>query len=207
MACGRLLRTAVGDRDAAARTTLREHHSARAINNGAALGYAEAIAAGRTGDRAGAAAWFDQADGAMATMPWWNRLLRLLSLEAAVAYGWGDPVAGLRADLAAHEQAGDPALARTCRDLLRAAGAPTRRGRGNTAVPPALRSHGITGRENDVLGLVVAGHTNAEIAAQLFLSPRTVETHVANLLLKTGTTHRGDLRAWASRQGTAPLAR
>jgi DNA-binding NarL/FixJ family response regulator len=45
----------------------------------------------------------------------------------------------------------------------------------------------------DVLALVARGLTNAQIAQRLFLSPRTVETHVANLLRKTGATARGDL--------------
>jgi DNA-binding NarL/FixJ family response regulator len=113
-------------------------------------------------------------------------------------------VPALRADLAVHEPAGEPALARTCRDLLRAAGAPTRRGRGSAAVPPALRRLGITSREADVLALVTEGRTNAQIAAQLFLSTRTVETHVARLLAKTGTTGRAELRTWTAARGTGP---
>jgi DNA-binding CsgD family transcriptional regulator len=196
-----LLRTAVADRDEAARDTVRHHHTTRAVTNRAALTYADAIAAGRAGHRAEATARFAEADAAMAAMPWWNRLLRLIALEAAVADGWGDPVPALRADLAAHEQAGEPALARTCRDLLRTAGAPTRRGRGSAPVPPALRGLGITSREADVLALVTEGHTNAQIAAQLFLSSRTVETHVARLLAKTGTAGRGELRAWSAAHG------
>jgi len=102
----------------------------------------------------------------------------------------------LRADLAVHEQAGHVLLARTCRDLLRRAGAPTPRTRGGAVVPPPLRARGVTGRENEVLGLVAEGLTNAQIAERLFLSPRTVDTHVANLLAKTGTRARTELRAW-----------
>ncbi len=201
-----LLRTAVADRDAQARVTVRRHHAICAVTNQAALAYADAIAEGRAGRAVAAAAHFAEADAALAAMPWWNRLLRMIALEAAVADGWGDPVPALRADLAAHEQAGDPALARTCRDLLRAAGAPTRRGRGSAAVPPALRRQGITSREADVLVLVAEGRTNAQIAAQLFLSTRTVETHVARLLAKTGTAGRADLRVWTATHvgGQAP---
>jgi DNA-binding NarL/FixJ family response regulator len=47
----------------------------------------------------------------------------------------------------------------------------------------------------EVLDLVAAGLTNAEIAARLHLSPRTVETHVASLLAKLGAADRGQLRA------------
>ena len=83
--------------------------------------------------------------------------------------------------------------------LLRRAGAPTRRGRGDSTVPPALRALGITSRELDVLGLVAAGRSNAEVAEQLFLSVRTVETHVANLLAKTGVGSRAELRTWQTR--------
>ena len=103
----------------------------------------------------------------------------------------------LRADLAAHEQAGDAVLARTCRDLLRRAGAPTPRTRGGVAVPPRLRALRVTAREAEVLGLVAQGLTNAQVAERLFLSPRTVDTHVANLLAKTGAPSRTQLRAWA----------
>ena len=100
----------------------------------------------------------------------------------------------LRADLAAHEAAGAENLARTCRDLLRKAGAPTRRQSG--PVTPALRARGVTAREAEVLALVAAGLTNAEAAERLFLSRRTVETHVARLLAKTGAADRSELRRW-----------
>jgi DNA-binding NarL/FixJ family response regulator len=116
-------------------------------------------------------------------------------LEAAVSDGWADPVPLLRSDLAEHERVGEHQLARTCRDLLRRAGAPTRRGRGGTPVSPALRAAGVTGREMDVLTMVNAGLTNAQIAARLYLSPRTVETHVARLLTKLAVRDRTELRA------------
>ena len=63
----------------------------------------------------------------------------------------------------------------------------TAAGRGETAaVPPALAALGVTSRELDVLALIRQGNTNAQIATRLFLSIRTVETHVAHLLTKTG---------------------
>jgi DNA-binding NarL/FixJ family response regulator len=124
-------------------------------------------------------------------------VLRLLALERAVIDGWGDPVPELRANLAEHEQAGEERLAGTCRDLLRRAGAPTRRGRGSGPVPARLRSAGVTSRELDVLRLVRDGLANAEIAERLFLSVRTVETHVAHLLAKSGTSDRTALARWA----------
>ena len=83
--------------------------------------------------RAEAAALLAAGDGELAGVPWWRRLLHTVVLRCAVTDGWGDPVPALRADLAAHEEAGDAALARTCRDLLRRAGAPPR-------APAAARS-------------------------------------------------------------------
>ena len=46
--------------------------------------------------------------------------------------------------------------------------------------------HTLTPRERDVLALMAQGHTNAGIARRLFLSERTVETHIASLLAKLG---------------------
>jgi DNA-binding NarL/FixJ family response regulator len=53
----------------------------------------------------------------------------------------------------------------------------------------------VTRRELDVLELVAEGLSNAQIAERLFLSPRTVETHVANLLAKLGAANRTELGA------------
>ena len=128
--------------------------------------------------------------------PWWRRLLRIRVLECALRDGWGDPVPELRADLAVHEAAGATAQARTCRDLLRGAGATVGRG-GPGRVPPSLRALGVTAREFDVLTLVATGLTNAEVARRLVVSPRTVDTHVANLLAKTGAVGRRELSRWA----------
>jgi len=189
-----LLRTVVDDRGAAARDVLRGLPAALRPANRGALHYADAIAAGRGGRSDEAVALFALGEADLARVPWLHRLFRLLVLEAAVADSWGNPVPLLRSDLAEHERAGDHQLARTCRDLLKRAGAPTRRGRGTSSVPGALRAAGVTSREMDVLGLVTAGLTNAEIAGRLYLSPRTVETHVASLLAKLGAADRGQLR-------------
>jgi DNA-binding CsgD family transcriptional regulator len=60
-------------------------------------------------------------------------------------------------------------------------------------VPQVLARAGVTSRELDVLALVADGLPNAVIAQRLFLSPRTVETHVARLLAKTGAAGRAEL--------------
>jgi DNA-binding NarL/FixJ family response regulator len=132
-------------------------------------------------------------------VPYWHRLLRLFTCECALKDGWGDPLTQLRVDLAAHERNGDEAQARICRDLLRRAGAPIRRGRGDSSVPPALRGLGVTSREMDVLRLVASGLSNADIAERLYLSPRTVETHVSSLLARTGCHSRQELRGFLER--------
>ena len=194
-----LMRTVIGDRDDGARSKLRQSGVSQRRANAGALHYADAVAAGRQGDRAGAEQAYAMGEEALAPVPWWHRFLRLFTLECAVTDGWGNPVPQLRADLTAFEASGNEKLARYCRDLLRRAGAPTRRGRGDSSVPPALRTLGITSRELDVLTAVTAGRSNAEVAEQLFLSVRTVETHVANLLAKAGVGNRTELRDWHSR--------
>ena len=188
-----LLRSVVGDGDRAREELSRSPVVGRAVNR-AGLRYAEAVAAGRRGHAGEAAELLRQGDELLTVQHWWRRLLQLLVHEAALADGWGDPVAGLRALLTEFEQADDQRLARTCRDLLRSTGAPVpRRGRGDSQVPSKLRAMGVTSREMDVLHLVAQGLTNAEIAGRLFLSTRTVDTHVANLLAKTGSATRVDL--------------
>ena len=59
------------------------------------------------------------------------------------------------------------------------------------------RADDLTGREVDVLRRIALGHTNAEIADQLFLSIRTVESHRAHIQSKTGRTSRAELVGYA----------
>lgn len=54
---------------------------------------------------------------------------------------------------------------------------------------------GISVREREVLRLVLAEHTNAEVAAELFITEGTVKYHVHNLFKKTGCTTRRELIA------------
>ena len=59
----------------------------------------------------------------------------------------------------------------------------------------------LTARELEVLGLLADGMRNAEIADRLFLSPRTVDHHVASILRKLGAASRGEAVADARRLG------
>jgi DNA-binding NarL/FixJ family response regulator len=65
-------------------------------------------------------------------------------------------------------------------------------------VSDQLASRGITTREAEVLRLLGDGMSNADIASKLFLSVRTVETHVSSLLAKLQLRSRGQLTALSS---------
>lgn len=62
---------------------------------------------------------------------------------------------------------------------------------------PAGPPGDLTDRELDVLRLIALGHTNNEIASQLFLSVRTVETHRAHIQQKLGMSSRAELVRYA----------
>jgi two-component system response regulator NreC len=59
----------------------------------------------------------------------------------------------------------------------------------------------LTPREAEILSLLAVGHTNPEIAEQLVLSVRTVETHRANIQRKIGAGSRAELVAYANEHG------
>jgi len=65
-------------------------------------------------------------------------------------------------------------------------------------------SFGLTDRERDVLSLLGAGKEDAEIAAVLGISPRTVANHCARLMEKLGIHTRAGLIVHAKRIGLAP---
>jgi DNA-binding NarL/FixJ family response regulator len=66
-----------------------------------------------------------------------------------------------------------------------------------TAVP----SHGLTAREMEVMTLLAAGHTNQEIATELFLAVKTIDRHVSNILTKLGVSSRTAATAYAFKHG------
>jgi two-component system response regulator NreC len=74
------------------------------------------------------------------------------------------------------------------------------------AEPPPGPPDGLSERELEVLRMIALGHTNAEIATQLYLSVRTVETHRAHIQQKLRLGSRADLVRYALEHGlvTAP---
>jgi len=169
---------------------------------------AEAVAVGSAGDAARAEARFAEADHLLSPADGGFRrpLVHLLVSPAALRDGWGDPTGWLREAMARFERMGAHHLAAQCRARLRDAGAAVPRRRASAVVegvPPSLARLGITAREADVLALVAAGATNREVAAHLFISPRTVDKHVENLLRKTGVG-RGELATLARSAGLLP---
>ncbi|HET9660203.1 MAG TPA: LuxR C-terminal-related transcriptional regulator, partial [Thermomicrobiales bacterium] len=62
----------------------------------------------------------------------------------------------------------------------------------------------LTPRETEVARLLVEGKTNPEIAAELFISERTVQSHVANIMAKLGVNSRTAVAARVVREGLLP---
>ncbi len=85
--------------------------------------------------------------------------------------------------------------------------------RGKSRIPAAvaerlaerLAGPALTERETDVLRLIVAGRSNKEIGAALFISEATVKTHINNMLSKLGVTDRTQAATTALQRGIVHL--
>ena len=65
----------------------------------------------------------------------------------------------------------------------------------------------LTDRQLEVLALLAEGRTNAEIAARLVVSPRTVDNHVAALLRRLGVRSRREVAGGRGRLGLPPAGK
>ena len=64
----------------------------------------------------------------------------------------------------------------------------------------------LTTREAQVARLAAAGESNPQIAAQMFISPRTVEYHLGKVFTKLSISSRKDLRAALAASGREPVS-
>jgi DNA-binding CsgD family transcriptional regulator/tetratricopeptide (TPR) repeat protein len=122
--------------------------------------------------------------------------------EAAVALLDAD-ADGLQKALAEFQRLGANPAAKLAASRLRELGAPVPRGpRARTRENPA----GLTGRELEVLALLVEGQRNAQIAQQLVVSEKTIDHHVSAILGKLGVRTRGEASVEAQRLGLGASA-
>ncbi|HEY9244940.1 MAG TPA: LuxR C-terminal-related transcriptional regulator, partial [Streptosporangiaceae bacterium] len=66
---------------------------------------------------------------------------------------------------------------------------------------------GLTSREREVLRVLAAGRSNREIAAELFIAPKTASVHVSNIMAKLGAASRTEAAAIALQAGLRPAGR
>ncbi|MFD8492183.1 response regulator transcription factor [Amycolatopsis sp. NPDC059657] len=93
--------------------------------------------------------------------------------------------------------AGDALIAPSVTARLLNAFASTGRAKPRQPIEP------LTDREEQVLRTVARGRTNAEIAAELYITLSTVKTHVASLMAKIGVRNRVEIVMWAYETGRA----
>lgn len=162
------------------------------------LAAAAAVAAGRValaaGDADDAVRRFGEATGLLSAGDH-QALLAAASLDLADAFAALDSrdaaVIAARAGHAGAERLGAAPLRDRAASILRRLGAPTPR----AAVSRDVALSALTSREREVLDGLHRGETNAEIAARLYLSPKTVEHHVSRLLTKLGVKTRAQAAA------------
>jgi DNA-binding CsgD family transcriptional regulator len=150
--------------------------------------------------------WRSAADRLDGVRPWDAAYATYRAGEALLLRGEGtrEPAVfmlrrahGLAARLGAEPVLGEvEALARSARVALGDVAPPAE----GTATDSRLAA--LTAREREILGHLVAGRTYGEIARALFVSEKTVSSHVSNLLRKTGTRNRVEV-ARLARHGAA----
>jgi DNA-binding NarL/FixJ family response regulator len=163
----------------------------------AATAHARVALAG--GDLDAALTWYAAAAQLLAdgVRPALSTTVQLEVAEAQLAHGdRAAAVVSARAALAGAERLGAAAARDRAAALLRELGAVPARSGASTTLPDDL-----TDRERDVLALVAAGLTNAQIGERLYISAKTVEHHVGRILAKLGVRRRAEAAAIAVRSG------
>jgi DNA-binding CsgD family transcriptional regulator len=166
------------------------------------LGAAVAVASAYHRDVPAAEAALAAALTAGGPYPLFGALVRRLVAEAAIHTAFIDPAPLLRDAETAFTTLGLPRPAAAVRGLLRGLGeAAPRRRRGDGPIDPHLLRLGVTAREAEVLLLLADRLTNRQIAQRLYVSPKTVEKHVAALARKLGARDRVELAEVARTRG------
>jgi DNA-binding CsgD family transcriptional regulator len=133
-------------------------------------------------------------------LPWLEVYAWRRAAAALLGGGRQTRAEGRRAVLRGYELACElqaTAVQRELEALARSARVSLASGPKATVAPSALP--GLTAREHEILGYLVAGSTYAEIANTLVISEKTVSSHVSNLLRKTHTSSRVELAQLAHR--------
>jgi DNA-binding CsgD family transcriptional regulator len=194
-----------GDVGAATRTASALSAVARTMGAKVVAARAER-AAGRValghGDRAAAAAHHVSAVEAFegAELPLDAARTRLLLAQALAESDSESAAADARQSLATFDRVGAVRDADAAVALLRSLGV-----RATRSAPTAAGV--LTRRELEVLVLVAEGLSNREIGDRLFITPKTAEHHVANVLAKTGLSRRTEAAAYAYRNLSGWLPR
>src|SRR5262249_12606700 len=120
--------------------------------------------------------------------------------------GGGGPGGGARAwGPAAAAAGGHAPLLAQVRQLAERARIPLQPRAADARTPPQPAQprapYGLTGRELAVLRLLAAGRTNAQIGAELYISPSTASVHITSILRKLGVSGRVQAAAVAERAG------
>jgi len=146
---------------------------------------------------AAAKAWQDLGCPHRAGYAWWR--------QAQAQLDAGQPAAAAAAALRAAAAAADGhapllaqirALAQRARIPLQAPAATPQ-----DSPPATMAPYGLTERERAVLRLLAAGRTNAQIGAELYISPKTASVHVTSILRKLAVSGRVQAAALAERAG------
>ena len=155
--------------------------------------------------RAAAEAWQDLSCPHRAGYAWWR--------QAQAHLDAGQPATAAAAALRAAAAAADghaPLLTqvRALAERARIPLQPSATAAPQTPPPAAAPApYGLTSRELAVLRLLAAGRSNAQIGAELYISPKTAGVHVTNILRKLGVSGRVQAAAVAERAGLLPAAR